>query len=323
MLLAQAERRLGIAERLAQVIPDRRDQDRVTHLLPDILRARIFAIACGYEDADDLDRLRCDPAFKLACGRLPDSGTDLCSQPTISRWENAPALRDLIRLMGVMVDLYCASYSTPPAAVTLDIDDTVDVVHGHQQLSFFNAHYDERCFLPIHVYDTAVARPVAVLLRPGKTPSGKEVRGHLRRLVRRIRRHWPATHPTIRGDGHYGRPQVMAWCDENGIDYVFGLPGNAVLADAVEETADDIRTRRALDHKPCLRGFAETRYQAQSWNKKRRACARIEATTQGLDIRFVVTSLKTGSADHIYETIYCGPRPGREPDQAPQGSARL
>src|SRR6266480_196354 len=206
MLLAQAERHLGIADRLARVIPDRRDQDQVTHLLPDILRARIFAIACGYEDADDLDRLRCDPAFKLACGRLPDTGTDLCSQPTISRWENAPALRDLIRLMGVMVDLYCASYATPPAAVTLDIDDTVDVVHGHQQLSFFNAHYDERCFLPIHVYDTTMARPVAVLLRPGKTPSGKEVRGHLRRLVRRIRRHWPTTHITIRGDGHYGRP---------------------------------------------------------------------------------------------------------------------
>jgi hypothetical protein len=305
MLLAQAERRLGIAERLAQVIPDRRDQDRVTHLLPDILRARIFAIACGYEDADDLDRLRGDPAFKLACGRLPDSGTDLCSQPTISRWENAPALRDLIRLMGVMVDLYCASYATPPAAVTLDIDDTVDVVHGHQQLSFFNAHYDERCFLPIHVYDTAVARPVAVLLRPGKTPSGKEVRGHLRRLVRRIRRHWPTTHITIRGDGHYGRPQVMEWCEENGIDFVFGLPGNAVLAEAVEDTADDIRTRRALDHKLCLRGFSETRYQAQSWNKRRRACARIEATTQGLDIRFVVTSLETGSAEHIYQTLYC------------------
>src|SRR6266480_4155807 len=206
MLLAQAERRLGIAERLAQVIPDRRDQDRVTHLLPDILRARIFAIACGYEDADDLDRLRCDPAFKLACGRLPDSGADLCSQPTISRWENAPALRDLIRLMGVMVDLYCASYAVPPAAVTLDIDDTVDVVHGHQQLSLFNAHYDERCFLPIHVYDTTMARPVAVLLRPGKTPSGKEVRGHLRRLVRRIRRHWPTTHITIRGDGHGACP---------------------------------------------------------------------------------------------------------------------
>src|SRR3979409_1315647 len=188
MLLPQADRRLGIAERLARVIPDGRDPDRVTHMLPDILRARIFAIACGYEDADDLDRLRFDPRVQLACGRLPDTGGDLCSQPTVSRWENAPSLRDLIRLMGVMVDLYCASYTTPPGAVTLDMDATVDVVHGHQQLSLFNAHYDERCFLPIHVYDTATSRPVAVLLRPGKTPSGRQVRGHATRLVRNIDR---------------------------------------------------------------------------------------------------------------------------------------
>ena len=305
MLLAQADRRLGVADRLARVIPDGRDPDRVTHLLPDILRARIFAIACGYEDADDLDRLRFDPAFKLACGRLPDTGVDLCSQPTISRWENAPALRDLIRLMRVMVDLSCASYASPPAAVTLDIDDTVDVVHGHQQLSLFNAHYDERCFLPIHVYDTATSRPVAVLLRPGKTPSGTEIRGHLRRLVRRIRRHWPQTRITIRGDGHYGRPEVMQWCDQNGLDFIFGLSGNTVLDRAVDATADDIRTRRALDQKPCLRGFAETRYRAKSWDKERRACARIEATTKGLDIRFVVTSLQTGSAEHLYERLYC------------------
>jgi hypothetical protein len=226
MLLAQAERRLGIADQLARVIPDERNADRVVHLLPDILRARIFAIACGYEDADDLDRLRFDPALKLACGRLPDTGRDLCSQPTVSRWENAPNLRDLIRLMGVMVDLYCASYPKPPDAVTLDIDDTVDVVHGHQQLSLFNAHYDERCFLPIHVYDTATSRPVAVLLRPGKTPSGIEVRSHLRRLVRRIPRHWPQTRITFRGDGHYSRPEVMESCDENGVGFIFGLPGN-------------------------------------------------------------------------------------------------
>src|SRR3984957_704218 len=247
MLLAQADHRLGIAERLARGNPDGRDQDRVTHLLPDILRARIFAIACGYEDADDLDRLRSDPAFKLACGRLPDTGTDLCSQPTISRWENAPALRDLIRLMGVMVDLYCNSYATPPAVVTLDIDDTVDVVHGHQQLSFFNAHYDERCFLPIHVYDTATARPVAVLLRPGKTPSGAEISRHLRRLVRRIRRHWPGTRLTIRGDGHYGRPEVMAWCEAHNVNYILGLPGNGVLDSLVEPVADAVRVNRAIN----------------------------------------------------------------------------
>ena len=143
MVLAQAERRLAIAEKLAAVIADPRDPLRLVHRLPQILRARILAIACGYEDANDLDRLRFDPAFKLACGRLPDSGLDLCSQPTMSRWENAPNLREVIRLMGVMIDLYCASYATPPVTVTLDIDDTFDVVHGHQQLSLFNAHCDE------------------------------------------------------------------------------------------------------------------------------------------------------------------------------------
>ncbi len=212
MLLAAAERRLGLAKRLASLIADPRNPLFVTHGVADILRARMLAIACGYEDADDLDHLRTDPGFKLACGRLPDSGRDLCSQPTVSRWENAPTLREVIRLTYAMVDTYCSSYPSPPAKVTLDVDDTVDVVHGHQQLSLFNAHHDERCFMPIHVYDTATSRPVAILLRPGKTPAGPEVRAHLRRLVRRIRSHWPNTRLTIRGDGHYGRPEVMAWC---------------------------------------------------------------------------------------------------------------
>src|SRR5204862_5903211 len=123
MLLSQAERRLGLAERLAAVIPDERDASRVLHRLPDILRARIFAIACGYEDGDDLDRLRGDPTFKLACGRLPDTGTDLCSQPTVSRWENAPSQREVVCLTNTMIDIYCESYGRPPRAVTLDIDD--------------------------------------------------------------------------------------------------------------------------------------------------------------------------------------------------------
>lgn len=305
VLLAEADRRLGLAAKLAAVISDHRDPTRITHSLADILRGRILAIACGWEDGNDFDHLRFDPAFKLACGRLPDSGADLCSQSTISRWENAPSLREIIRLMGVLVDLWCASYKTPPEAVTLDIDDTCDEVHGAQQMSLFNAHYDERCFLPIHIYDTATSRPVAMILRPGKTPSGVEIRGHLRRLLRRIRRHWPNTALTIRGDGHYGRREVMDWCDDNGIEYVFGLPGNSVLTAAVEETADDVRTRRALEQKVCLRDYAETRYAAKSWKKERRACARIEATTLGLDIRFVVTNIETGSAERIYDTIYC------------------
>ena len=179
-----------------------------------------------------------------------------------------------------MVDVYCASYAAPPAAVTLDIDDTVDVVHGHQQLSLFNAHYDERCFLPIHVYDTATGRPVAVILRPGKTPSGKEVRGHLRRLVRRLRAHWPATRITIRGDGHYGRPEAMECCEKNGVGYLFGITGNGPLRAKVEDAADAIRVERALTGADAVRGYAETTYRAKSWTRERRVVARIEATTK-------------------------------------------
>jgi hypothetical protein len=262
-------------------------------------------VACGYEDADDLDHLRSDPGFKLACGRWPDTGRDLCSQPTMSRWENAPTLREVIRMTYAMIDIYCASYAHPPAAVTLDIDDTVDVVHGHQQMSLFNAHFDERCFLPIHVYDTATSRPVTMLLRPGKTPSGKEVRGHIRRLARRIRMHWPKTRLTIRGDGHYARPEVMTWCEANAADYIFGLPGNAVLSRLVEVAADDIRVRRAEVQAPVMRCYTEARYGAKTWKCQRRVTARIAASTQGLDIRFVVTNLTGGSAEWLYDTLYC------------------
>jgi Transposase DDE domain group 1 len=305
LLLGALENKIGLAAGLARLIKDPRNPLLVTHKLTDILRARILAIACGYEDADDLDHLRTDPGFKLACGRLPDSGADLCSQPTMSRWENTPDLRAVVRMTYAMVDLYCASYRCPPRAVTLDIDDTVDVVHGHQQMSLFNAHYDERCFLPIHVYDTATSRPVTMLLRPGATPSGSEVRGHLRRLVRRIRRHWPNTRLTIRGDGHYGRPEVMAWCEAKGVDYIFGLPGNAVLDRLVEPVADAVRVCRAQAQAPVIRRHTETRYGAKSWRRARRVAARIEATPRGLDIRYVVTNLTHGSAEWLYDTLYC------------------
>jgi hypothetical protein len=276
MLLSMAETRLGVAARLARCFPDHRDPARITHTLADMIRTRILAISCGY-----------------------------CSQPTLSRLENAPSLKDAIRLSYALVDQWMDSYERAPASVTLDIDDTCDVVHGHQQLSLFNAHYDERCFLPIHVYDTDRSRPVAVVLRPGKTPSGVEVRAHLRRLTRHIRKRWPKTRILFRGDGHYARPEAMAWCEEHGVDYVFGLPGTKPLSKKVDETADAVRTERAIDDKDVVRGYAETRHRAKSWDRERRAIARIEATRLGLDIRFVVTNLADGSAEWLYDSLYC------------------
>jgi len=305
MLLAMADRRAGVAAKLSCVFPERRDPARIVHSVADMIRARIFAIACGYEDGNDLDHLRCDPAFKLACGRLPDTERDLCSQPTVSRLENAPRLHEAIRLSYALVDIWMDSYARAPRAVTLDIDDTVDVVHGRQQLSLFNAHYDEHCFLPIHVYDTERSRPVAVVLRPGKTPSGIEVRGHLRRLVRHIRRRWPTTRITFRGDSHYACPEAMAFCEQNDVDYIFALAGTKPLARRVDEVSDAVRTERALDNKAVVRGYTETRHAAGSWHCERRVVARIEATEQGLDIRYVVTSLRIGSAEWVYDSLYC------------------
>ncbi len=238
----------------------------------------------------------------------------------IAKAIKVPTRREVVRMTYAMIDLYCASYARPPAAVTLDIDDTADIVHGHQQLSLFNSHYGERCFLPIHVYDTATGRPVAVLLRPGKTPSGEEIRGHLRRLVRRIRQHWPDTRLTsaadafrhigslrdpIRGDSHYGRPEVMVWRKANGLDYIFGLSGNAVLDRLVEPVADAVRVQRALTPAAAVRRHTEIRYGAKSWPGERRVAARIEATPQGLDIRYVVTNLRRGSAEWLYAAMYC------------------
>ena len=144
------------------------------------------------KDADDCDALRGDPLFKLAVGRAPESGRALCSQPTMSRLENAPSRIEVGRMMAALVDIFCRSFSAPPTAITLDIDDTCDPVHGHRQLSLFNAHYDTRQFLPVHVYQMESGRPLATLLRPGKTPSGAEVPTLLKHPVRRIRRHWPA-----------------------------------------------------------------------------------------------------------------------------------
>lgn len=143
LLLRGAERKLGITDRLAGSVRDRRDPSRIDHELRELLKTRIFAIACRYEDANDLDRLRHDPLLKLAVGRCPESGDPLCSQSTMSRLENMPSKIEAARLTAALTDQFCASFRSAPKAITLDIDDTVEEVHGGQQLAFWNAHYDE------------------------------------------------------------------------------------------------------------------------------------------------------------------------------------
>ena len=181
----------------------------------------------------------------MAVGRLPESGADLCSQPTISRLENLPGPIALKRMMAAMVEVFCDSFEQVPRRIVLDIDDTEDRVHGGQQLALFNAYYDSRCFQPIHIYEATTGKPVAIILRPGKTPDGAEVALVLRHVIGHIRARWPAVDIVVRGDSHYGRPEAMAWCERKRIGYIFGLAGNAVLLRRVGDLAEDAALGRS------------------------------------------------------------------------------
>ena len=196
-----------------------------------MIRYRALLIAAGYPDGNDCDALKSDPAFKIAVGRLPESGEDLSSQPTISGLEDLPGATALKRMMAAMVELFCDSFEAVPRRILLDIDDTEeDAVHGGQQLALWNAHYDSRCFLPIHIYEATTGKPVAIIPRPGKIPDGAEVALVLRHVIGRIRARWPAVEIVVRGDSHYGRPEAMAWCERNRIGYIFGLAGTGAAA---------------------------------------------------------------------------------------------
>jgi Transposase DDE domain group 1 len=304
LVLAEIERKLGLAERLARCIEDPRAPERVRHGLAEMIRFRALMIAAGYADANDCDALRADPAFKLAVGRLPESGLDLCSQPTMCRLENLPRPTALKRMMAAMVQLFCDSFPAVPRRIVLDIDDTEGRVHGRQQLSLFHAHYDSRCFLPIHVYEAGSGKPVAVILRPGKTPNGAEVAMVLRHVVRAIRRHWPAVDILIRGDSHYARPEAMSWLERNRVGYVFGLAGNTVLLGKVKHLAEDAAVARVEDEAGKVRRYGAFRYAAKTWPVERQVIARVEASAQGSDTRFIVTNLK-GAPRWLYEEVYC------------------
>ncbi len=304
LMLAEVERHLGIAERLAGCIEDPRAPERIDHGLAEMIRFRVLLIAAGYEDANDCDALRADPAFKMAVGRLPEVGPDLCSQPTMCRLENLPGSTALKRMMAAMVELFCDSFTQVPRRIVLDIDDTLDRVHGHQQLSLFHAHYDGRCFLPIHIYEAITGKPVAVILRPGKTPDGAEVALVLRHVVKAIRARWPRVEILVRGDSHYARQEAMTWCERNRVAYVFGLAGNQVLSRRVADLAEDAAVARVEGDGQKVRRFGAFRYAARSWHTERRIVTRVEASPLGTDTRFIVTNLR-GAPRWLYEAIYC------------------
>ncbi len=303
VVLREAARRLGLAALIADPLPDRRNPLLVVHSYRAMVTARMMAIAAGYEDGDDLDALRHDPALLIACERAPESGHDIPSQPTISRLENLADAGTLYRIGSGFIDLFCRSYARVPASIVLDIDDTDDLVHGQQELALFNTHAGGHCFQPIHIFEASSGKPILSLLRPGKRPSGEEIARVLRHVIHRIRRHWPQVDILVRGDGHYCAPEVLNLLREKRCDYILGLARNKTLDALAEPWREQCQWR----WKPSLgkvRRFHQFQYAAESWAREEKVIARVEATEFGTDARFVVTNL-TGRGKHLYEWLYC------------------
>jgi hypothetical protein len=318
ILLKAAERRLGLTSALAACLRDDRQPGKVEHELSELVTQRVMAIALGYEDANDAARLAGDPVHKLLVGRDPVNGEDLASQPTLSRFENAPDRKELVRMTEALADRVIERHRKRlhgrAHRITIDLDPTDDPTHGQQQFTFFNSHYGSYCYLPMVCFLTfdkeAEQYLVAAVLRPGNAPGSAGAIGILRRLIERVSHAFPKARIRVRLDGGFASPKVLDFLDcEPKVEYLVNLAANAVLKRKAESAMK--RARRASE----LCGqtehvYGECRYATKkTWPWKRRVIYKAEvvraADKEAKDNpRFVVTNLKQ-SPQWIYEQVYC------------------
>jgi hypothetical protein len=318
ILLQAAERRLGLTSALAGCLRDDRQAGKVQHELRELITQRVMAIALGYEDANDAARLAGDPIHKLLVGRDPVDGEDLASQPTLSRFENAPNRKELLRMTEALAERVIERHRKRlhgrARRITIDLDPTEDPTHGAQQLSFFNRHYDSHCYLPMVCFLTfdgeAEQYLVAAVLRPGNAPGSAGALGILRRLIERVGDAFPKARIRVRLDGGFASPKVLDFLDcEPKVEYLVNLASNAVLKRKVKSAMQ--RARRASEVSGQTEHvYGECRYATRkTWPWKRRVIYKAEvvraANKEPKDNpRFVVTNLKQDPL-WIYEQVYC------------------
>jgi hypothetical protein len=301
--VSEAEGVLGLCGALAAVLPEwRRRAASVQHSLAALVRQRVFQIACGYEDQNDADTLRTDPLLKLVCGRLPETGPDLASQPTFSRLENAVRATSCYRLALALGQVYLTERErlarTPgawwepggvPRHILLDLDGTDDPTHGDQEGTAYHGYYGQHMYFPLLVFDGATNQLITAVLRPGNVHGSHGVVAVLRRIVRALRARWPGVEIEVRADSGFAVPALYDWCEAQGVDYTIGLipnPRLEVLAAPLLEEAQ--RQQAATGEKIRLAG--EDCYHAGSWPHARRVVYKAEALAEGPNTRFVVTT---------------------------------
>jgi len=297
LLLREADRRLGLLESINRVLHDPRDANRIVHSQLSLLRQRVYGLCLGYEDLNDHQDLRRDPALQTAVNR----DTPLGSQATLCRLENRMDRSAMVALHKILVDQFLASYKTPPRKLILDFDATDDRVHGNQEQRFFHGYYDHYCFLPLYVF--CGKQLLVSYLRPANIDGAKHAWAILALLVKRLRQVWPKAKLIFRGDSGFCRHKMLDWCDRHDVGYVVGLAKNPRLLGKVaverEVAADNFKSTGKK-----VRFFESIRYAAGTWKVQRRVIAKIEHTDKGSNPRFIVTNLK-GSSQSLYEGLYC------------------
>jgi hypothetical protein len=316
LLLGAANRAIGLVGRLAECFADGRAPELLEHEVETMLMQRICGIALGYEDLVDHDELRHDPVLATLVGKLEARRADcapLAGKSTLNRLEHAPSApsryhkigHDPRAIEGLFVDLFLEAHARPPEEIILDLDATDDPLHGHQEGRFFHGYYDCYCYLPLYVF---CGRHLLVAkLRRSNIDASAGAVDEIARIVARIRARWPRVRIVLRADSGFARDELMAWCEANGVDYVFGLARNARLLAEIEGPLAEAEAAHAASGLPARR-FRDLTYRTRdSWNRARRVVAKAEHLAKGANPRFIVTSLATSAIDgrSLYEDVYC------------------
>jgi hypothetical protein len=298
--LQEADEALGLSRAFAAVIPDWRTR-RGRHTLADLVRQRLYQIACGYADQNDATTLRHDPLLKLVCGRLPVSGVPLASQPTLSRLENAVDRRTCYRLAVALVDLYLRERGRRgrPRRILLDLDATDDPTHGDQEGSAYHGYFRQHQYHPLLLFDGDTGQLITVILRPGNAHASWGVVAVLTRLIPAIQARWPGVRIELRADSGFASPALDTFCEQHAIVYTIGLIPNArveALAAPLLAQAE----RQAAETGQRVRLVGEAAYQADSWERARRVVIKAEWLDKGPNTRFVVTN-RPGAPLAVYD----------------------
>ncbi|MBK3520039.1 IS1380 family transposase [Carboxylicivirga marina] len=305
LLLRETEQQIGLIEGAVDCIEDKRDQRYIDHTLKELLVQRVFQIAAGYEDCNDCNDLRNDFIFKACAGRLPESGSPLASQPTMSRLENAIDNKMLYRTGEYLLDVFMGSYQSAPPLIILDCDDTNNNTYGDQQLSLFNNYYHNHCYMPLHIYEGLSGRLVATMLKPGRRSKQSDVASLLKKLISRLRQQWPNTLIIVRGDAHFTSADFMQWSDgQPRTGYITGLAGNKKLHLQAQVTIESAQREFKQYNKPVKR-YHSFLYQAGSWHKPQKVIVKVEVSPLGTNIRYIVSNMTDFRAKELYEKGYC------------------